>query len=165
MPGFQFNFDYHVTLFIVLCTLGAAMIVLSGLIFLPDWAVMAFGAVMILTHNLLDKVQSTNPIFLILHGQGFLLNTPQRVIFLTYPLIPWVGVTAAGYGLGSIYRWPAERRRSFLLRVGMALTVAFPLLRWTNIYGDPNPGACRSLQPSLLRFSTPPSSRLRCCFC
>ncbi len=137
--GLQFNFDYHVTMIIVLCTLGAAMIVLSGLIFLPDWAVTAFGVVMILTHNLLDKVQSTNPVFLILHGQGFLLNTPQRVIFLTYPLIPWVGVTAAGYGLGSIYRWPAERRRSFLLRVGLALTIAFPLLRWTNIYGDPNP--------------------------
>jgi uncharacterized membrane protein len=136
--GLQFNFDYRLTLIIVLCTLGVAMIVLSGLIFLPDWAAVAFGVMMILAHNLLDKVQSTNPIFLILHGQGFLFNTPQHAIFLTYPLIPWVGVTAAGYGLGSIYRWPAERRRSFLLRMGLGLTIAFPLLRWTNLYGDPN---------------------------
>jgi uncharacterized membrane protein len=136
--GLQFNFDYHVTLFVVLCTLGAAMIVLSGLIFLPDWAVVTFGVAMILTHNLLDKIQSTNPIFLILHGQGFLLNTPQRVLFIAYPLVPWVGVTAAGYGLGIVYRWPAERRRSFLLRLGLSLTAAFPLLRWTNFYGDPN---------------------------
>ncbi len=136
--GLQFNFDYRITLFIVLCTLGAAMIVLSGLIFLPDWAVVVFGAGMILTHNLLDNVQSTSRWFLVLHGQGFLFNTPQHALFITYPLIPWVGVTAAGYGLGIVYRWPAGRRRSFLLWLGLGLTIVFPLLRWTNLYGDPN---------------------------
>lgn len=151
--GLQFNFDYRITLFIVLCTLGAAMIVLSGLIFLPDWAVVAFGAGMILTHNLLDNVQSTSRWFLVLHGQGFLLNTPQHALFITYPLIPWVGVTAAGYGLGVVYRWPAERRRSFLLWLGLGLTIIFPLLRWTNLYGDPNPwSAQKSSAFTLLSF-------------
>ncbi len=93
---------------------------------------------MITTHNLLDRIQSTNPFFIMLHGQGFLLNTLSHVVFSAYPLIPWVGVTAVGYGLGRIYQWPADQRRTFLLRLGLCLTIAFPLLRWTNVYGDPN---------------------------
>lgn len=136
--GWQFNFDYRVTLIFVLCALGCSMIVLSGLIFLPDWLVTTFSVVMILTHNLLDRIQSTNPIFILLHGQGFLLNTSRHVIFVAYPIIPWIGVTAAGYGLGQIYRWEAKRRRVFLLRLGLCLTLAFPLLRWINVYGDPS---------------------------
>ena len=35
-------------------------------------------------------------------------------------------MTAAGYGLGASIGWPAERRRAFLLRLGIVLTVAFP---------------------------------------
>ena len=52
--------------------------------------------------------------------------------------IPWVGVTAVGYGLGRIYNWRAERRKSFLARLGVSLTVAFLVLRAANAYGDPN---------------------------
>jgi hypothetical protein len=48
-------------------------------------------------------------------------------------------VTAAGYGLGQIYRWPQERRRSFLWRFGLGLTTAFLLLRASNVFGDPLP--------------------------
>jgi uncharacterized membrane protein len=136
--GWQFNFDYRVTVIFVLCALGWSMIVLSGLIFLPDWLVTTFGVVIILTHNLLDRIRSTNPIFILLHGQGFLLNTSRHVVFVAYPILPWIGVTAAGYGLGQIYRWDAEWRRMFLMRLGLCLTVAFPLLRWTNVYGDPS---------------------------
>ena len=136
--GFQFNFDYHVTMIFILCALGCSMIALSALVFLPDWLVITIGAGMILTHNLLDNIQSTSRIFILLHRPGLLVNTPQHQIFLVYPIIPWIGVTAAGYGLGSIYRWPSERRRAFLLRLGLCLTIAFPLLRWTNVYGDPS---------------------------
>ena len=56
-----------------------------------------------------------------------------------YALIPWVGVTAAGYGLGRIYSWPEERRRAFLLRTGLAVIALFVVLRALNVYGDPRP--------------------------
>jgi uncharacterized membrane protein len=136
--GWQFNLDYHVTLLIVLWGLGWAMIVLSGLGYLPAPAVASIGVVMIAGHNLFDSVEWSNPIWSILHSPGFLLNISGRVIFVTYVLIPWVGVTAAGYGLGQIYRWPSERRRTFLLPAGAGLTAAFVILRAINIYGDPS---------------------------
>src|SRR5277367_6107188 len=60
--GWQFNFDYHVTMLIVLWALGWAMIVLSALVYLPAWAVATFGVAMIATHNLFDSVESNNPL-------------------------------------------------------------------------------------------------------
>jgi uncharacterized membrane protein len=133
----QFNFDYHVTIITVLWALGWAMIVLSVLIYLPPSVVTAFGVVMIATHNLLDSISSTNPIWSILHSPNVILATPGHIVRISYPLIPWVGVTAAGYGLGQIYAWEPTRRRAFLLRLGICLTVGFVVLRAINIYGDP----------------------------
>ena len=135
--AYQFNIDYQVTMLLVIWALGWAMIVLSALVWLPTLAVLSLGIGMVVGHNLLDGIQSANPIWAILHAPGFVINRPGFVVFVAYPLIPWVGVTAIGYALGEIFRWPAERRRPFLLRCGLALTLGFVLLRVINGYGDP----------------------------
>jgi uncharacterized membrane protein len=135
--SYQFNFDYRVTMLIVIWALGWAMITLSLLVRLPASAVTAFGAIMIAGHNLLDSVKSASPLWSILHAPGFVINTPDHVVFVAYPLIPWIGVTAVGYGLGQVYAWDADRRRSFLFRLGLGLAAAFIVIRAINIYGDP----------------------------
>jgi uncharacterized membrane protein len=135
--SYQFNFDYRVTMLIVIWALGWAMITLSLLVWLPACAVTAFGAIMIAGHNLLDSVKSASPLWSILHAPGFVINTPDHVVFVAYPLIPWIGVTAVGYGLGQVYAWDADRRRSFLFRLGLGLAAAFIVIRAINIYGDP----------------------------
>jgi uncharacterized membrane protein len=60
--GWQLNFDYHVTMLIVLWALGWAMIVLSALVWLPASPVTRFGVVMIVGQNLFDSVQSSSPL-------------------------------------------------------------------------------------------------------
>ncbi len=151
--GWEFNFDYHMLLLIVLWALGWAMIVLSALVYLPAWAVTTFGVVMIATHNLFDKIDSSSVIWSILHVQNLVYRSPSHIIVVGYPLIPWMGVTAAGYGLGQIYSWPSERRCRFLWRLGAGLTVVFVLLRAINIYGDPNRWATqRSTAFTMLSF-------------
>ncbi|HET8763130.1 MAG TPA: heparan-alpha-glucosaminide N-acetyltransferase domain-containing protein [Gemmatimonadales bacterium] len=140
----QFNFDYKVTIITVLWALGWSMIVLAGLIYLPTWLIAVTGSVMIAGHNLLDGVQASSfgalaPLWNVLHGPGFLVNSPEHVVLVSYALIPWVGVTALGYVLGQLYHWEAERRRRWLLGLGLALTAAFVLLRFMNVYGDPVP--------------------------
>lgn len=135
--GWQFNFDYHLTMLVVLWALGWAMIVLSVLVYLPPSVVTMFGVVMIASHNLFDSVQSSNPLWSILHSPNFVMNHPQHTVFAAYPLMPWIGVTAAGYGLGQIYIWPSARRRALLLPLGIGLCVAFFVLRAINVYGDP----------------------------
>jgi uncharacterized membrane protein len=139
--AFQFNFDYHVTLLIVLWALGWAMIALAPLVYLPPAGVAAWGAIMIASHNLLDGIprsgnSAVGALQAILHGPGLVFATREHVLFAAYPLIPWIGVTAVGFGLGAIYREHPDRRR-FLIRVGVACCVAFVALRWLNVYGDP----------------------------
>jgi uncharacterized membrane protein len=136
--AYQFNFDYRVTMLLVIWALGWSMIALSALVRLPAPVVTAIGAVIIAGHNLLDPVKWANPVWSILHSPGFVLNTPAHVVFVGYPLIPWIGVTAVGYGLGQVYGWDAERRRAFLVRLGLALSAAFLVIRGINIYGDPS---------------------------
>jgi uncharacterized membrane protein len=135
--GFQFNFDYQVTMLVVIWALGWAMITLSALVWLPLWAIAAFAITMIAGHNLLDGIRSSNPLWVLLHQPGFVINRPGFVVFVSYTLVPWIGVTAAGYVLGQIYTWDAERRRTFLLNLGLALVVGFIAFRTWNVYGDP----------------------------
>ncbi|HEX9085519.1 MAG TPA: heparan-alpha-glucosaminide N-acetyltransferase domain-containing protein [Gemmatimonadaceae bacterium] len=136
--SYQFNFDYRVTMLLVLWALGWAMITLSALVRAPASVATGFGALLIAGHNLFDSVRSANPLWAILHSPGFVLNTSDHVVFVAYPLIPWIGVTAVGYGLGQVYNWDADRRRAFLLRLGLALSLAFLVIRGLNIYGDPS---------------------------
>ena len=63
------------------------------------------------------------------------------MVFVAYPLIPWMGVTAAGYGLGQIYSWPSDAPQSVPVALGIAMTAAFLFCAAINIYGDPMPWA------------------------
>lgn len=159
---YQFNVDFRVTMLLVLWALGWSMIALAALVHLPGWAVTAVGVVLIAGHNLLDGVRATGPVWTILHAQGFVVNVPPRVVFVAYPLIPWIGVTAVGFGLGRLYRWDAHRRRVFLLRFGAVLAMAFLVLRRLDLYGDParwspQPTATRTALSFINTTKYPPS--------
>jgi uncharacterized membrane protein len=113
------------------------MIVLSALVYMPVSLTAVLGLVMIFGHNLFDAVQSSNPIWSILHSPNLIVNFHQHFVFVAYPLVPWVGVTAVGYSLGQVYAWKWQRRRAFLLRAGLLASASFLILRGINVYGDP----------------------------
>lgn len=146
----QFNADYRVTLLTVLWALGWSMVALAALVRLPPRVVLAVGVAMIALHDLADALPAAAfgalaPLWTVLHRPGPVLVTPHAFVFAAYPLVPWIGVMAAGYGLGPVFSWAPERRRAVLLRSGVALTLGFVLLRALNGYGDPRPWAA---QPS-----------------
>ena len=137
--GFQFNADYQVTMLVVIWALGWAMVVLAALVWLPTTAILIFGVVMVAGHNLLDGVRSAHPLWVLLHSQGIVVNRPGFVVFVAYPLVPWVAVMAAGWVIAAVFGWEPWRRRRFLLRVGAAAVAAFIVLRYTNGYGNTFP--------------------------
>jgi len=153
--GYQFNFDYRVTMLVVLWALGWAMISLGILVHASMAAIVVAGVALIVVHNLFDPVQaaslgSLGPLWLVLHSPGVAIASSRHLVFVSYPLVPWIGVTAVGFVLGQIYEWPAARRRTFLLRTGSALTLAFVVLRFINLYGDPVPWTIQHSRTSTL---------------
>ncbi len=165
--GLQFNVDYRVTMLIVLWALGWAMIVLAGLIHLPDGAILAFAVVTIAAHNAFDGVApaafgALAPLWSILHVPGVLLATPRVTVLVGYPLVPWIAVTAAGWVLGRTYAWPEGRRRALLARLGTGCCAGFVALRALNLYGDPlrwsrQASALRTAMSFLSTVKYPPS--------
>ncbi|HUN81965.1 MAG TPA: heparan-alpha-glucosaminide N-acetyltransferase domain-containing protein [Phycisphaerae bacterium] len=139
--GWEFNLGYHNGVFLlVLWALGMCMICLAGLIYLSRSALAVFSLGMIAGHNLLDRLRPADfgsfaPLWTILHQQGPL----GRSAFVLYPLIPWIGVMAAGYLFGPILRGESRVRRGRLIAIGLALTAAFVVIRWINQYGDRHP--------------------------
>jgi uncharacterized membrane protein len=150
-----FNFDVLTlaSFLQVIWAIGWGMIVLAGLIYLPLPAIAGFGIAMIALHNLLDGVQVASwagpgtpipgfwaSVWHVLHAPGFIFpfGADGPKVFALYPLIPWIGVMAAGYAFGSVYRLDVQTRRRFLVRMGLLLTAAFIVIRAINVYGDPS---------------------------
>jgi uncharacterized membrane protein len=126
----------------VIWAIGWSMIALAGLLWLPGWAIGAFGLALIAGHNLLDHtgaLQLGLPSWLwtVLHQPGLLHPLPGLTLEILYPLIPWIGVLAAGYALGPLFRAPAAQRTRWLLGLGLGAIAAFLALRVANLYGDP----------------------------
>ena len=65
-----------------------------------------------------------------------------------YPLVPWIGVMAAGYVFGAVFLLDRPRRRTTMLGLGASLILLFVALRATNFYGDPHPWAPRQTRCS-----------------
>ncbi len=148
-----FNLDYSFFgMAQVIWVIGVSMIVMAALVYLPVKVVGIAGLLMIASHNLLDGIQvplniafaGTPPpelgqsLWLILHQAGVIPLFGGSQLFVAYPLIPWVGVMMVGYALGTVYSWEADRRRKLLLRLGLAATILFIVLRFVNVYGDPS---------------------------
>jgi uncharacterized membrane protein len=149
-----FNFDLRFLLFLqVIFVIGSSMIVLAALIHLPVKVIAGFGLLMIALHNLLDRYQAApwrgpgSPVpgwgaklWMLLHqpglfpiGPGF----PSPLVFILYPLIPWIGVMAAGYAFGALYTKDSQERRRWLLRIGVFATLLFAMVRAIDVYGEP----------------------------
>jgi uncharacterized membrane protein len=130
----------------VIWAIGMSMMVLSGLIHLPRWAVGALGIAMIAGHNLLDDVQAAHLgqlawVWHVLHQPALLHPVSDVAVLALYPLIPWIGVVAAGYALGPVMLLAPAARRRWLVGLGGGVALGFVLLRATNVYGDPAPWA------------------------
>src|SRR4029077_10041657 len=103
----------------------------------------AIGVAVIATHNLLDGIH-VRPLLVAgrLSPDATLWDWTWSVLHVQnmpvlYPLIPWVGVMAAGYAFGALVQRPRDERRRLFLRLGLGLTAAFVALRALNVYGDP----------------------------
>ena len=133
---------YSLVLLQVIWVIGWSMIVLAGLCFLGPTTVTVIGIVIVCGHNLLDPLVPSNfgngaGLWTILHEGGRLPLSDGLTWLVSYPLLPWIGVIALGYGFGVTIGLNIATRRKLYMRLGLAMIAAFVLLRAANFYGDP----------------------------
>lgn len=151
--AWTFNFDFaHYEMAGVLWVIGWSMLVLAVIHRLPLPVVAAFGLLIIAGHDLMDP--HVGPLIDSLDGGvaaalwkvgyiGFFAGPikfgadgPNLIVL--YSLIPWIGVMAAGYAFGAILGLERSRRNRLCCTIGLSAIVLFLVLRYWNIYGDPN---------------------------
>lgn len=147
-----YNFDiasnYPIFL-LVLWVLGACMIALSALVWLPLPMLLGASVAAIVLHHLFDSVTAPSfgrwsPIWNLVHQVGA-FPLAGRVFIAAYPLLPWIAVMALGFCLGPVFQRTAAGRQRASIGLGAGMTIAFLIVRAINVYGDPAPW---SPQPS-----------------
>lgn len=126
----------------VIWAIGVSMIVLGMLVQGPRWLPLVAGVAIVLLHNALDPLNpeqfgAAATLWRLLHEGGLLTQRLGGVVAV-YPVLPWIGVMALGFGVAPWVAGPRRRERNLVL-AGLAMLAVFVLLRWTNLYGDAQP--------------------------
>lgn len=137
--GFTFQFYYDITFFEVIYTIGVSMITLSVLVYLPQQLVLVIGLLLIFGHDALTAVRlapgdSGYTLWTLTVQPGFIPLAEGSGIFVSYPLIPWLGIMLAGYGAARLYTHMESGRRKKILRLsGFTAILLFVIVRYTNV--------------------------------
>lgn len=152
------QWTYNILLLLVIWVLGWSMVVLAGLIWLPRWATATFALVVIFGHNMLPAIQpvtgATLLPALLYHSPFFYKTAAGLPLVVSYAILPWAAVMAAGYCIGPWFRLPLPERNRWLRRLGAGALLLFVALRASNWYGDPGPWSVQARGPlfSILSF-------------
>ena len=142
--AWTFDITFSFRILQVIWAIGISMVALAGLVFLPDGLIITIGMLLVFGHNLLDSITVQGSsikavIWYTLHQPNSIFIDPTHLVSFVYPILPWFGLMALGYASGLLYQdgFPAERRRGWLLSVGLFATFLFLVLRGLNLYGEP----------------------------
>ncbi|MBZ5859572.1 DUF1624 domain-containing protein [Flavihumibacter profundi] len=126
-----------------LWAIGISMAVLGLMIWLPYYAILATGLLIVVGHNALDIAElnhsgSFPAWWMLLHKHGNVPLWEGHNLLVFYPFLPWTGLMLLGYCAGRIFtNYEGKQRRNILLSIGLNLLLFFAAVRFTNIYGDP----------------------------
>ena len=138
---FGWFFKFPLPFFQVIWAIGAAMIVLAVLQWLPVAVVGAIGAAIVLLHNLLDPIQAssfgaTANFWILFHEPGMMTYHGHPIGMALYPLLAWIGVICLGYAFGPVVVAAPMRRRQIAVILAVIFLTAFSALRVMSGYGD-----------------------------
>ena len=133
----------------VIWAIGWSMVIMALLARLPSRAVLAIGVLFSLLFPMLIVAMMGIPgpdnrpslAMQILFTGGFY---PPLNALILYPILPWTGIMAIGFGLGPVYMMEPQRRRRWLVGMGLGLIALFLVMRGLNGYGDPRPWATQA---------------------
>lgn len=126
----------------VIWAIGLSMLALSVMVCMPRKLLIITGIILVAGHNLLDGVHFPvghilHAPWAVLHDRGW-LEIAGIKLRTSYPVMPWIGVIALGYGIGPWFskNSAATKRGNYLLLAGLGSLATFAFLRMLNVYGD-----------------------------
>ena len=136
--GLLFALTLGPGMFLVIAAIGCSMILLGVCCLLPRKLVLLIGLIIIVGHNLLDGIQAEQLgrlswCWTLLLHPGYI---PSMNLAVGYPILPWFGVMALGYGLSPILTSQKPNRFRNILAMGVAFLALFLALRSHDSYGD-----------------------------
>lgn len=144
--AWTFNPHYNLIIFQVIWAIGISMVLLGLLIRLPFNFIFGLGLIIVFGHNLLDFAEAA-PGFKAgfwwdLFHHGFFAIYPitqNHFLVILYPFVPWTGLMLLGYCTGVFFssKYTDIQRRKILNRLGVAVILFFVILRFANVYGNP----------------------------
>ncbi|MFM9946192.1 MAG: DUF1624 domain-containing protein [Bacteroidia bacterium] len=142
--GWVGNLSYAFVGLFVIWVIGLSMVLMAGLVRLPNPVLLVLGILLVFGHNLLDGLDETinkdlsGFIWSVLHVPNFFNLDATHSLFVGYPLMPWLGIMILGYLFGNLYKPEVayEKRKKTLIQLGIGSIILFTLLRSGNFYGD-----------------------------
>jgi uncharacterized membrane protein len=140
--NFSFSLQFMIPL-LILWIFGLCMIAMAALAYLPlRWLAVVSIAAMVF-HNGLDAIKasqfgSAGPVWNLVHQPG-VMTVAGKLVLAPYTFLPWVAVMAAGFCFAGVFQLAPARRQRIMAVLGVALTLAFVVIRSVNRYGDPAP--------------------------
>ena len=154
--AWTFDIQFRYNELAVIWSLGVSMIILAALIHMNVKVILVFSLLLIVGHNVLDTVHYDSLFWQLLHESLPKFYPNGYILFIVYPLIPWIGIMALGYVAGKIlYAKDVDShvRRKMLLYVGLGAVILFLVIRVINDYGDPLPWTSyQDLPKTILSF-------------
>jgi uncharacterized membrane protein len=149
--GLSFDPHFRLLLFEVIATIGTGFILLSFLSRLPLKVLAVLAFLLFFGHDLLPPplmaapssagstgIDMTRFIKSLLWSPGAFPLTPRLLFVVAYPILSWLGIMLTGFVAGRWFQKPAEQRKKLFRRLGLFSLGLFLLLRWFNLYGEPD---------------------------
>ncbi|HLK96193.1 MAG TPA: heparan-alpha-glucosaminide N-acetyltransferase domain-containing protein, partial [Hymenobacter sp.] len=118
------TWSYDLTLLLVIYAIGASLVLLAGLLWLPRWLLVALAVAIVAGHNLLlnlAPVTAANAGWALLHNGPFVLPVLGQPVLVAYSVGPWLGVLLAGHLVGPWFALPPAQRNRRLRWAGAGL--------------------------------------------
>ncbi|HTS44847.1 MAG TPA: heparan-alpha-glucosaminide N-acetyltransferase domain-containing protein [Puia sp.] len=145
LVNFGLWFDIHFRVFIsdIIAAIGFGFIVLGIFLNAKPRTLGIAGLIIIFCHDLFPLIPFAkdsiigNILTPLFFPQSYQLSAARNLV-IAYPPIPWLGIMLVGFACGKFFMMETEKRKKMFLQLGIGALALFLILRFINIYGDPN---------------------------
>ncbi len=141
--GISGDINFGIIIMQTIWSIGISMVILGLMIWLPFYAILVTGLIIVFGHNALDFAEDyykgeVSVFWHFLHLPTVLPLGDGHTLGIFYPFLSWAGLMMLGYCCGKIFTAiEPPQRNKVLLWMGIGLLLFFVAVRAVDIYGDP----------------------------